>query len=489
MTYDDPRIYKVAAVECMSSLMFHTRYFFKRRYGKSFVVGEHHQKICDALERVLRGECRRLIINIAPRYGKTELAVKNLISHGLSLNPAAKFIHLSYSDTLALDNSEDIKDLVTSAEYQKLFPDVQLKKDSKAKKKWYTTAGGGVYATSTGGQVTGMGAGEVDKEEFDLLKPDDDDFNEFFDNISNKQEFAGALIIDDAIKPDDAFSDTKRERINLRYDSTIRNRTNSRNTPIVIIGQRVHEYDLCGYVQDLEPGEWEVLSLPSIKDDGTALWPHKHTIEELNKEWLVNAIVFESQHLQRPKPREGLLYKKLKTYEVVPTGVKQRKAVVDTADTGDDFLCSLVYDRLETGYYLVDVIYTEKGMEVTEEETATQFSKHAVEKAKIESNNGGRGFARNVEKICRLQKNFRTEFDWYHQTQNKEVRIFTNAAQVQNMIYFPANWAILWPAFYKAVTGYLAKGKNKHDDGPDALTMIIEAETKPKRQGSVGVPR
>lgn len=107
-------------------------------------VGEHHQIIAAALEKVLSGETTRLIITVPPRYGKTELSVKNFIAHGLALNPSAKFIHLSYSDTLALDNSEEVKDLVQEESYRELFPNVKIKIDSKSKKKWYTTEGGGV---------------------------------------------------------------------------------------------------------------------------------------------------------------------------------------------------------------------------------------------------------------------------------------------------------------------------------------------------------
>ena len=81
-----------------------TRYFFKEKYKRKFVVGKHHVKIAEALDRVFRGQSTRLIINIAPRYGKTELAVKNFIAMGLAINPKAKFIHLSYSDDLARDN-------------------------------------------------------------------------------------------------------------------------------------------------------------------------------------------------------------------------------------------------------------------------------------------------------------------------------------------------------------------------------------------------
>jgi hypothetical protein len=203
-----------------------------------------------------------LIINIAPRYGKTEVAVKNFIAKGLAHNPAAKFIHLSYSDDLALDNSEEVKDIIKSAEYQQLFPEVQIKPGTDSKKKWYTTKGGGVYATAAAGQVTGFGAGKVDDEEVE----------KFFDEIES-EGFGGALVIDDPIKPEDADSELIRERVNNRFDSTIRNRVNSRNTPIIIIMQRLHEHDLCGYLIDNEGTKWEVLSLPSIKENGKRYGP------------------------------------------------------------------------------------------------------------------------------------------------------------------------------------------------------------------------
>lgn len=475
------KVLKVARIKCLIGLLFFTRYFFKKRFNRKFVIGEHHEKICEALERVYRGECTRLIINIAPRYGKTEVAVKNFIAKGLALNPAAKFIHLSYSDTLALDNSEEVKDMVQESWYRELFPEVQIKKDSKAKKKWYTTKGGGVYATSSNGQVTGFGAGKVEDEEGP--EEDPDEMNEFFADWEQKTGFGGAIIIDDPVKPEDAHSDVRREKVNARFDSTIRNRVNSRNTPIIIIMQRLHPQDLCGYVLENEPGEWEVLSLPSIKEDGTALWPFKHTLEELNKLWKLNAAVFESQHLQNPKPLEGLLYKVLRTYKAIPPGSWEIKAVCDTADTGDDYLCCIVYVSTRTAYYILDVYYTEDGMETTEGETAVLMTKHQVKSARIESNNGGRGFARAVERISREMGNRTTSFSWYHQKDNKEVRIFTKAAEVQNMVYFPDGWEKMWPKFYQSVSGYLAKGKNKHDDAPDALTMIVEAETK-KKNGS-----
>lgn len=457
---------------CKEDILFFTRYFFVQRFGRKFVVGEHHIKICEALMKVINGDITRLIINIAPRYGKTELVVKNFMAYGLAINPAAKFIHLSYADDLALDNSEEAKSIVQSDAYQALFPDVKIKPRSDSKKKWYTQKAGGVYATSTGGQVTGFGAGTVDDIDAEAG--------------GTGGLFSGALILDDPIKPEDADSEIVRTRVNTRWDSTISNRVNSRDTPIIIIMQRLHELDLCGYLTEKEGEKWTVISLPSIKEDGTALWSFKHTIEDLRALEERNPVVFERQHMQKPVPIQGRLYKTFKTYETIPVEAQhKKKAVIDTADKGTDYLCSIVYNTCDYGYYVTDVYYTQKGMEVTEQETAIQLSKHNVDECRVESNNGGSGFARNVERICRVLGNYMTRFEWFHQSENKEVRIFTKAAEVQNMIYYPVDWETRWPEFARAVKNYMAMGKNAHDDAPDCLTSIIESETQQSR-GYVG---
>jgi hypothetical protein len=298
MNVDEDKL-KVCRFKCRQSLLFQTRWLYKQRQGRKFIVAEPHRLIAEALEKVFRGELTRLIINIAPRYGKTELAVKNAIAHGLALNPAAKFIHLTYSAKLALDNSEEAKDIVTSEPFQQLF-DVQIKKDSKAKDKWYTTAGGGVYAAATGGQVTGFGAGKIDEE----TELDEGTLEEFFQGMNDfiaKGEFGGAIIIDDPIKPEDGCSEVKRNRVNDRFETTIRNRANSRKTPIIVIQQRVHANDLSGYLMEIEPGEWTVLRLPCLKSDGTALWELKHTVDELLKLKRINEYIFEAQYQQNPQ--------------------------------------------------------------------------------------------------------------------------------------------------------------------------------------------
>lgn len=458
----------------LSDSLHFARYFFKlMNGGKKFVVGKHHRMICDKLNDVLTGKTRRLIINIAPRYSKSELVSRNFIAMGLAINPAAKFIHLSYSGDLALGNSVAVKDIVKSEDYQRLFG-VEIAVGTDTKSQWNTTKGGGLYATSSLGQVTGFGAGAIENE-------------------GDEWQFGGAIVIDDPIKPADALSDNNREAVNLHFETTIRNRVNSRNTPIIIIMQRFHEHDLCGYLMELEPDEWEVLSVPCISynEDGEeeALWPFKHTIEELHKIESANQFVFDTQYMQNPKPLEGLMYSKLRTYEVLPMEQSIRKNYTDTADKGADFLCSVCYVETPSGMYVTDVLYTDKPMEYTEVKTAEMLLINGTQLVKVESNNGGEGFARNVEKNVRLQGTpvaLKMRFTSFFQGLNKNVRIFSHSAEVQNLIFFPSDWETRWPQFAQAVKGYRKVGRNAHDDAPDVLTGMVENFTPGVTTGVTG---
>ena len=457
----------------LHSVLNFTRYFFKQKFKRKFVVGKHHEAIASALDRVLAGKCNRLIINIAPRYGKTELAVKNFIAMGLAINPKAKFIHLSYSDDLARDNSRGVQEILREDSYRRLFPGT--KPTSINTRKWFTTEGGGLYAVSSAGQVTGFGAGIVDKEEEDELTAEVEELASVDDGT-----FGGAIVIDDPIKPDDARSETVREKVNQKFETTIRNRVNSRKTPIIIIMQRLDENDLCGYLKKLEPEDWEVLSLPVIEfdenGDEVALWPFKHTLEELHDLREKNSFVFDTQYMQNPRPIEGLMYERgFETYEIVPITKRRKiKAYIDTADTGSDFLCCIIYVETEIGNFILDVYYTQAAMETTETETAVRLTKHGVEECIVESNNGGRGFGRKVRENCRIIGNRKTSFTFFTQTDNKAVRIFNHSNEVQNLCIFQKDWDKLYPQFYKAITQYKKEGGNAHDDAPDALTGTVE---------------
>jgi predicted phage terminase large subunit-like protein len=267
--------------KCEQSLLFFTRYMFKENTGLKFEVAPFHVQLAETLEAVNRGEIKRLIINIPPRYGKTEIAVKMFIAWSIAKNPASKFIHLSYSDALALDNSALTRDYIQSKAFQDVWP-INLKKDTQGQKKWYTENGGGVYATSSGGAITGFGAGS-----------------------------GGAIIIDDPLKPDDAGSDIKRKFINNRYNTTIRSRVNDRDVPIIVIMQRLHENDMTGFLLENGSGEeWTHLKLPALNENNEPLWPNKHSFSELEAIRQASRYTFAGQYMQEPAPQEGGEWKK-----------------------------------------------------------------------------------------------------------------------------------------------------------------------------------
>ena len=457
-------------LRCIASFETFVRHFFAHQYGRKFIVSQHHRQIIDALTEVVAGRCPRLIINMPPRYGKTELAVKMFMAYGLALNPQAHFVHLSYSDDLARDNSETVRSLLMTDEWRRIFPYIRLSKSSCSKKKWMTEDGGGVYATSTGGQITGFGAGVVDE---------DAELEDEVKGVSERSVFGGAIIIDDPMKPEDALSDTRRERINQRFETTIRSRVNSRSTPIVIIMQRLHRNDLAGYLLESEPSEWRVLSLPAITQEqghDAPLWEFKHNLQELYRLREINRYVFETQYMQNPMPLEGLLYEagRWREYQVPPIGRRLRRCMVDTADTGSDYLCAICYDETEQGAYVTDVLFTQESMDTTEDMLARMLVAHGTEQCDIESNNGGRGFARNVERKVRLLGDARCTFVSFSQTANKETRLLTRASEVQNLTYFPAGWRERWPHFAGQLDGMMKAGRNAHDDAADCLTMTAE---------------
>lgn len=309
-----------------------TKYFFRVR-GERFLPGEQHKLIDDALLKLERGElyneegekCNNLLITIAPRFGKTQIGSIDWPARCIARNPRAKFILLSYSDDLVLDNSAKCRETVASKEYQDLWP-VKIKSDADSKKKWYTEQGGGIYATAAGGAVTGFGAGslaDVDAEDEEA----DVDFDAWF--AGEKEEppdpnlFYGAIIIDDPIKVEDAWSEKERQKVNKRLNNTIKSRRNSRNTPIVIILQRLHEEDMAGFVLNNGIGEkFYHLNLPSIvnfgRSDERSLWPSKHSLEELKTMMLADRSTFMAQHMQDPTPEEGTFFNisKIKRYRM-----------------------------------------------------------------------------------------------------------------------------------------------------------------------------
>ena len=296
-------------VECRTDLLTFSKTIFKSRKGIDWVENWHHRVICEYLERVVIGDIKRLIINIPPRYSKTELAVINFIAWCVGNYPDSEFIHASYSKRLATNNTWNARAIVEGETFTEIFEKVGLRNDSNAKDEWRTNAGGCVYATGADGTITGYGAGGM------------------------ATNFKGAIIIDDPHKAGEANSDTMRNNVIDWFSTTIESRTNSKDTPIILIMQRLHEEDLSGFLLNGGNGEeWTHLNIPAIDDNGLPLWEYKHSIEDLKRLESANPYVFAGQYMQTPAPKGGGLYKQdwFKYYQVEPI-FKYRLMFADTA--------------------------------------------------------------------------------------------------------------------------------------------------------------
>ncbi len=279
-----PKERAIAIDQARDDLYFYSRWMMLQQRGIKWLRAQHHRVICDALTKVFRGEIKRLIINLPPRYSKTQL-VENFVSWSLGHAPDSEFIYTSYSATLAEKNSWDTRDIVAHDAYQEIFPDVKLRRDSQARVHWRTLQGGVVYAAGAGGTITGFGAGK------------------------ERPGFGGAILIDDPHKPDEATSEGVREGVITWFQNTLESRRNSADTPIVLIMQRLHERDLAGWLLDGGNGEkWEHVCCPAITAEGDALWPEKHTLEDLMRMQAANAYVFAGQFMQVPRPEGGAFF-------------------------------------------------------------------------------------------------------------------------------------------------------------------------------------
>lgn len=353
-------------IEAQEDLYFFTRYMFKERRGYKWLQNWHHLEICKALMKVYNGETKRLIINVPPRYSKTEIAVINFMAWCFGKKPDSEFIHISYSAMLAANNAFQIRGLVQEEAYKKVFPDLALREDSKAKDFWRTSKNGVCYATGTGGTITGFGAGKM------------------------RDGFGGCIIIDDPHKANEASSKTIREGVITWFQDTLESRTNSPDTPIIVIMQRLHEEDLAGWLlgdrKDGIPkaggnGEvWEHLCLSAIQPDGSALWPAKHTIQRLNIMEQAAPYVFAGQYRQLPAPPAGGFFKPnmIGVVDALPATTKQGCRAWDlgaTADGGDYTAGPKIFDGGDGYWYIADMVRGQFGpdeVETTIKNTASR---------------------------------------------------------------------------------------------------------------------
>ena len=455
MTYDKELI----KLEAKKELARRDFWYYCKLLGKKDFYNdkkEYLKDLCNQLQSFIDSNKKILVINMPPRFGKSYTATL-FVQWLLGRNNKLKIMTGSYNETLSSTFAKQVRDMIATEQtqgvtvYRDIFPDTKIKYGEASMNKWALEGSqvANYLATSPTGTATGFGA--------DLIIIDD--------LIKNSEEAFNANVLEKHI---DWFTNTMLSRTEKGFK-------------LIIIMTRWASNDLAGFILS-NYDDVVHINYKAINEDGTPLDEETLSLEDFNFKTknMTKEIVY-ANYQQEPIDIQGRLYSEFKTYNQLPMDSNNNllftayKNYTDTADTGEDYLCSICYGVYNKEAYILDVLYTKEPMEITEPATAKILMDNNIKEADIESNNGGRGFARAVDK--HLLENYnsnRCKVRWFHQTQNKRARILSNATWVMEHIYFPVNWADRWPEFYKAITTYQKEGKNKHDDAPDVLTGIAE---------------
>ena len=397
-----------------------------------------------------------MVVNMPPRHGKSRTATKFVQWLFGKYGTAIKVMTGSYNETLSGTFAKQVRDCIAEQKtegvtvYNDIFPKTRIKYGEAAAQKWALEGSqqANYLATSPTGTATGFGC-----------------------NI---------MLIDDVIKnAEEAYNANTLQKLQSWFTDTMLSRTEN-GFKLIIIMTRWSNDDLAGFILANYKNVIHV-NYKAVQDDGSMLCPEILSRKDYDLKTLnMNKDIVAANYQQEPIDVKGRLYSTLKTYTEIPkddVGNPLFKYILnytDTADEGGDFLCSICYGMYENSYYILDVLYTKDAMEITEPATARMLTKNNVGCAIIESNNGGRGFARNISRECKALGNNHTNVKWFHQSKNKVARILSNSTSVMNNVYFPINWEDRWSDFAKAIKKYQREGKNSHDDAPDALTGVYE---------------
>jgi predicted phage terminase large subunit-like protein len=290
---------------------------FCRYVWPEMIVGAHHKRIAAALDRVVSGECKRLMIAMPPRHGKSQMGSYLFPAYLMGKKPDSKLIVGSHTAELAQRFGRMIRNLVADERYKELFPDFLLSADSKAAGRWDTSHGGEAFFIGKGGAMTGRGGNVV--------------------------------ILDDILDEQDALSNTAMENTWEWYQSGPRQRLQPNGT-IIVINTRWKTDDLSGRLLKLQGAiksdKWEILEFPAILPSGGPLWPEYWKLEELEAvKHTIGLQKWNAQWQQTPTADEGAILKREWWQRWKPEEPPLVEYIIQSYDTA--------YSKKETADYSV----------------------------------------------------------------------------------------------------------------------------------------
>lgn len=466
---------------------------FVRYMRQDYDATPFHRVMMRLFDMFAHGHIRKMIVQVSPQHGKSELSSRMLPAFMLGLNPDLKICIGSYASTIARDFNRDVQRIIDTAEYSKVFPGTFL----------------------SGSNVVTMSNNYLRNSDVIEMVGHRGSLRVVGRGGSLTSKTVDVSILDDVYKDyAEGNSPVVRESAWKWYTSVVRTRLHNKSQELIVF-TRWHEDDIIGRIQksdeqiidatswhDVEhipEGAWVRINFEGIKtgaptefdprQPGEALWEARHSREKLMAQRALDPVQFQCLYQGNPSSAEGRLYHPFKVWidkadfgQYVRTG-----CYVDVADEGSDLLFACSYDIYKSGntaynektkrfepilYALItDIVATDESTEVTQVLVPHLINANGVQKAWIESNGGGSQFARVVSRKVKAQ------CVAFYQSGNKESRVVTNAAWVNEQIVMPFGWESRYPVAYANVSEFLRNfGANKHDDGADCLTGIYEKE-------------
>lgn len=482
--------------------------WFAQYMDRNFQPTPFHRVYYAVLDRFAKRQIKKLIIQAPPQHGKSQGSSRFLPANMLGHFPDLKICICSYAATIAKDFNRDVQRLIDCDEYRAIFPETTLNGSNVVTVANNYLRNSDVFEIvgHTGSlRVVGRG-GSLTSKTVDVM---------IYDDLYKDSAEANSPIIRAAAW--DWFTKVAETRLHNDSQELV---VFTRWNPDDIIGKLI-ETEKVVFVEkwdDLEnipAGAWVLVNFEAIKtgppteidprEPGQPLWAQRHSLERLLAHKQLDPLGFQCMYQGNPGDATALLYQPFKTWvdkqewgQYIRTG-----CYVDVADEGDDFLFAASYEifrsenqiwneykkRFEPLLFalITDIEFTDESTDVTAVTVPRLINANGVQKAWIESNNGGSQFEKAVKKKVRALTVA------FYQGQNKESRIVTNAPFVNQQIIMPFGWEMRYPAFYKHVTGFMRKfDANEHDDDADGLTGIYEKEladgnTKPYNAMSRGV--
>lgn len=430
---------------------------------QQFIFKPFHDEIIKELQDLVFGnqEKQHLMINLPPRYGKS-IICQYLAAWGYAINKNCNNIYTSYSDTLVLTFSNKIKSIIESDLFKQLF-NRYISKSESGKRNWSIVDGGNFYACSMGGSVTGFGCGH------------------------SSEDFAGFLFIDDSIKPEDAKSDVMRKKAISYVTETLMSRLNNpKKTPIIIIAQRLHMDDPCGYIIENFADQFKVVRIPAINEETKeVIWEEKMDYKDLLKIKTLNPFYFYSQYQQQPIIAGGTILKKdwFKYYEELPEFYKIYQSWDTAFKSGEsnDYSVGTTWGIKKTQfgeeYYLINMFRDKLEYPQLKAKIIELNNKYKPNEILIEDKASGQSILQELRQ-SRLNKLKAIKVD-----KDKESRVHSITALFESgSVYFDKKANYL----NDLVGELISFPSGKHDDTVDSISQFLNYMNKPRASLYIG---